>query len=132
MKSFIKFICICAICISCNTRKQESEIIIEKNIVKIPSVFKNKQDASFKLKNGVLYFDEIPFSGTVEDFYLDEKLKSKSEYYQGKRQGSFFGWYNSGAQWFQRFYTNGLKSGIHKGWHKKRNTNVLSYCYQKR
>ncbi|ARV14006.1 toxin-antitoxin system YwqK family antitoxin [Polaribacter sp. SA4-12] len=82
----------------------------------IPSIEKNKADASFKLKNGILFFDNVPYSGIVKEFYFDEKVKSSSQYYQGKKQGNYLGFYVNGNKWFQRSYTNGIKTGIHSGW----------------
>ncbi len=101
---------------SCKQQKQEVNISFSAEEIVIPAIEKNKKDVSFKLKNGILYFDIKPFSGIVKEFYSEKKLKSTSEYYQGKKQGVFKAWYVNGNKWFQRFYTNGLKSGVHIGW----------------
>lgn len=82
----------------------------------IPSIEKNKSDASFTLKNGILFFDTIPYSGIVKEFYFDEKVKSTSQYYQGKKHGNYLGFYLNGNKWFRRSYTNGIKTGVHSGW----------------
>lgn len=84
----------------------------------IPTLEKNRNHLLFQLKNGVLFFDIKPFSGVVKDFYSDGNIKSNSQYYLGKRQGTYFGWYQNKQKWFERFYRNGLKTKIHKGWHK--------------
>ncbi len=98
-----------AIFISCN-QKQEIEVSPSTQEIIIPLIEKDKNHTAFKLKNGVLFFHENPYSGVVNEFYNDDgKLKSKSEYYLGKRQGVFNGWYSNGNKWFERFYTNGLK-----------------------
>ena len=81
-------------------------------------LFLNKNDVNFKLKNGVLFFKENPFSGTVNEFYEDKKIKSISAYHQGKRHGKYFGWYQNKQKWFERFYQDGIKKGVHKGWFK--------------
>ena len=83
----------------------------------IPIVEKNSSDVNFKLANGVLLFDDVPYTGYVNEFYENEKLKSKSQYFEGKRQGYFNGWYSSGNKWFERFYNNGMKVGVHLGWY---------------
>ena len=85
--------------------------------MKIPLIETNKKNRHLKLNNGVLSFREKAYSGIVNEFYVDGNIKSKSEYYQGKRQGFFNGWYRNGSEWFQRFYNKGLKSDIHIGWH---------------
>tara|TARA_B110000503_G_scaffold39995_1_gene65701 strand:- start:784 stop:1386 length:603 start_codon:yes stop_codon:yes gene_type:complete len=103
---------------SCTAAIQEKENIISIDEITIPSIEINKNNADVQLKNGVLYFEEKPFSGIVNTFYNDGNIKSKSAYHQGKRQGLFLGWYPDGEQWFNRSYTKGLKSGIHRGWYQ--------------
>ena len=95
--------------------------------VVIPSIEKNKLDADFQLINGVLHFENKPYSGLVKEFYPNKKLKTTSEYYQGKRQGKFFGFYPNGNKWFKRFYANGIKIGTHKGWFQNK---VPMFNYQ--
>jgi len=102
---------------SCDDTVQENENTSVYKM-KIPSIEINKVNNHLKLKNGILYFEGKQYSGIVNEFYEDENIKSKSEYYQGKRHGFFLGWYRNGEQWFERFYIKGLKSGVHKGWYK--------------
>ncbi len=103
---------------SCNAIIQENENNISVDEISIPSIEIDKSKVDLKLNNGILYFRNTPYSGIVNEFYVDGNIKSKSEYYQGKRQGFFKGWYKDGMQWFKRSYVKGLKSGTHKGWHK--------------
>ncbi|MDA9339433.1 hypothetical protein N9Q68_00520 [Polaribacter sp.] len=93
------------------------EFFVSKNTIVIPNVEKDKSAVEFELINGVLFFKEKTYSGIANEFYSSGKLKTKSEYYQGKRYGTYKGWYESGNKWFERFYTNGLKSQIHRGWY---------------
>lgn len=116
MKSFICHITIVLLFVSCNLNKETQVNTTLKNEVAIPCEKKNRNNIGFKLKNGVLYFFQKPYSGIVEEYYPKEKLKSRANYYQGKRQGVFNGWYMNGGRWFNRFYTNGLKTGVHRGW----------------
>jgi antitoxin component YwqK of YwqJK toxin-antitoxin module len=106
----------CLFFISCNDKVKQEKEIFSIDQIKIPSIKKNKKDTKFKLINGVLFYDDTSFSGTVNEFYNEGILKSTSEYYQGKRQGKFFGFYPNKEKWFQRFYVNGLKVKTHKGW----------------
>ena len=101
---------------SCTSNKSEAGTLVSSVEIKIPEIEKNRNDASFKLLNGILFFDAAVYSGIVNEFYKTGELKSISEYYQGKRQGNFLGWYKNGNKWFERFYINGLKAGEHKGW----------------
>lgn len=84
--------------------------------IMIPSIEKNSKDENFNLKNGILYYQDKPYSGIVKEFYEENTLKSESEYYQGKRHGRFFGYYPNKNKWFERFYKKGIKTGTHKGW----------------
>mgnify|MGYP000651623758 CR=1 FL=1 len=101
--------------INCDKNKKV-EISISIDEITIPSIEKKINDANFKTKNGILFYNETPYSGIVKEFYTEGILKTKSEYYKGKRQGIFLGWYPNGKQWFERFYTKGIKTGTHKGW----------------
>ncbi|WP_422091844.1 toxin-antitoxin system YwqK family antitoxin [Tenacibaculum ovolyticum] len=101
---------------SCNHKKESQNKIVLKNEVVIPLIKKSRNNTGFKLKNGILFFNEKQYSGTVEEYYSKGKLKSTATYYQGKKNGFFNGWYMDGSKWFKRFYTNGLKSGVHEGW----------------
>lgn len=105
----------CLLFINCNQIKVDKTSILMDEIT-IPSIEKNINNASFKIKNGILFFDKKPYSGIVKEFYDDGVLKTKSEYYQGKRQGEFFGWYATGNRWFERYYKKGIKVKNHKGW----------------
>lgn len=105
--------------ISCNNpvNKEIKEVITVVEI-KIPSIEKDKNDKGFNLKNGVLYFEEIPYSGTVNQFYKDGNLKSTSTYYKGKREGKYLGFYSNQNKWFERFYVKGKKTKIHSAWYQ--------------
>jgi len=116
LRNYIFYTVTIFVLVSCSLKKEDQGEISYMNEVKIPSIKRNVNSAGFKLKNGVLFFDEETYSGTVEEYYLKGKLKSTSLYFQGKRQGDFKGWYKNGNKWFKRFYTRGLKTGIHQGW----------------
>lgn len=79
--------------ISCNQPKQEIEELIVVDEILIPRIEKNKSDINFKLKNGILFYSDEPYSGIVNEFYKDANLKSKSTYYKGKREGEYLGFY---------------------------------------
>jgi antitoxin component YwqK of YwqJK toxin-antitoxin module len=96
----------------------------------IPNVEKDRIAVEFELINGVLFFKEKAYSGIVNEFYSSKNIKTKSEYYKGKRHGFYKGWYMNGNKWFQRFYTKGLKSNIHRGWYLNGNQ-MFEYQFNK-
>ena len=103
--------------ISCDGKITERGIISHK-LVEIPLIEKNRNDENFELINGVLFFDSERYSGTVREFYKDNHVKSISEYYEGKREGKFFGFYFNGSRWFERYYSKGKKISVHKSWYQ--------------
>ena len=83
------------------------------------------QDASFiveashpdmDLVNGVLLFKKRPFNGTLNSYYTPSKLKAKTIYRNGKKEGLEVSWHPSGSVATNRFYSKGIKTGVHKGW----------------
>jgi len=117
LKKIICFLFSATILISCQFKKQEKKISDSKNTIVIPNVEKDQGIVEFELINGILLFKKKPYSGIINEFYSKGSIKTKSEYYQGKRQGFYNGWYVNGNKWFERFYTNGLKSQVHRGWY---------------
>jgi antitoxin component YwqK of YwqJK toxin-antitoxin module len=107
---------------SCNQEQkllvqQDKKVLNVSKTIQIPSIEINRVDISLSLENGVLKFKNAPFSGIVNEYYVDETIKSKSQYYQGRREGYYKGWYENGNRWFERIYAAGLKIGIHFGWY---------------
>jgi len=93
---------ICLITISCHT---------SSNLQTLDDL-----DVNLKLDNGVLYYYENPFSGTLFSYYKVGKLKFQIEYLNGKKHGFEKQWYESGNNLIERFYKEGFKTGIHKSW----------------
>ncbi len=104
-----------------NQQKSKDEVASAYKVtsleeISIPDIEKNINNSSFDLINGVLFFDGIPYAGIVNEFYQDGSIKTQSEYFDGKRQGYFRGWYMSGNKWFDRYYHKGVKVDKHVGW----------------
>ncbi len=116
MKKLILLILVFNILISCGREDKEVKQTIAMSEIVIPPIERSRDNAGFEVMNGILLLDDHPYSGIVNEFYPDKNLKSKSEYYQGKRHGYYFGWYRNRNRWFERFYTNGIKTGTHLGW----------------
>ena len=75
-------------------------------------------DEHLKLNNGVLYYQEKPFSGNVTEINNNEVLKFEIQYVTGRKHGYERSWYSDGSLAHERFYTMGKKSGIHQAWWK--------------
>jgi len=116
LKKHIHLIVLFFTLISCSHEDKAVKQTIAMSEIVIPPIERGRDDAGFKVMNGVLLLDDQPYSGIVNELYPDKNLKSKSEYDQGKRHGYYFGWYPNGNRWFERFYTSGIKTGTHLGW----------------
>lgn len=74
------------------------------------------QDENLKLVNGVLNYNDTPFSGALVSYFNETNLKSKIQYRNGRKDGFEKRWNNNDVLIEERFYIKGNKSGIHKGW----------------
>jgi len=104
--------------ISCDDKSDDIKKRISENELQLLSIEKNKNDSGFQLKNGVLYFNDNPYSGAVHEFYDHKVLKSISRYYLGKKEGEYVGFYPNQKKWFERFYSRGIKVKTHNGWYQ--------------
>jgi antitoxin component YwqK of YwqJK toxin-antitoxin module len=118
LNSFKIFLILVIFLISCDDNVTEKQVFTSSKRVKISLTERNKKDEKFKLVNGVLFYNSEPYSGIVKENYADEHLKSTSEYYKGKREGKYFGFYPNGLKWFERYYANGIKIKVHKSWYQ--------------
>lgn len=116
MRSFKIYILSLYFFISCDVKSKETTKNSLVDEIIIPAIEKNLDDENLNLKNGVLFFLNKPYSGIINAFYKDGSLKSISTYYQGKKEGKFFGFYPSQDKWFERYYSKGIKVNTHKGW----------------
>ncbi|MEM7163279.1 MAG: hypothetical protein AAF487_12660 [Bacteroidota bacterium] len=86
------------------------------------------------------YYDGEPYSGVAYTFYKNGNQQTKQTYLEGKKEGEWYIWYESGSPLkegfmkdgkqhgiYREYYTNGnlrseyeydmdLKSGVWKGW----------------
>jgi len=75
----------------------------------------NKQ---LSTQNGVLYYYDTPFSGTLKVFDEVNQTKNAANYSNGKKEGEEKKWFVNDSVAEIRFYKEGLKVGIHKSWWK--------------
>ena len=70
----------------------------------------------FKVDNGIMFKDKVPFTGEIVKMYENGKVHSKTNYVNGQMHGVSDSWYADGHLLESRHYTKGYKTGIHKGW----------------
>lgn len=73
-------------------------------------------DPALRFRNGVLFYEDQPFSGVITATYANGQLQTKTEYARGREHGTSSMWYEGGQLLWQREYRNGKKHGEHKGW----------------
>lgn len=82
----------------------------EKRIIEV-------SDSKFQLKNGVLLYDNKPFTGiTISHYTPTVGPKSEIQYISGRKQGYEKQWYPSGQLAIERYYNLGKKVRIHSAW----------------
>ncbi len=69
-----------------------------------------------RMRNGILFYDEKPYSGVLTETHATGQLQAKTEYARGLQHGTSWRWYEDGNLLWQREYRNGKKHGEHKGW----------------
>ncbi|CAM1370403.1 conserved hypothetical protein [Tenacibaculum xiamenense] len=79
----------------------------------------SKED--FSLINGVLFFQNEEFSGKLSSYDPVNYTSILSEYCNGRKNGSEIKKYENEELAEERFYKEGVKVGIHKGWWKNGN-----------
>jgi len=72
--------------------------------------------SQFTLDNGVLFYNNHPYSGALIDTNKVTKIVKEIEYLNGKKHGKETKKYAPNSIAEQRFYTHGNKSGTHKAW----------------
>ncbi|MBL4605878.1 MAG: hypothetical protein JKY02_09535 [Flavobacteriaceae bacterium] len=73
---------------------------------------------SLKLDNGTLFYKDVPFYGTLEQYDAVNETENLCEYVAGKKQGKETKKYLNDTLAEERFYKKGLKVGVHKGFWK--------------
>jgi len=98
------FIFVC--CISCQFSENASIIELKSS------------NSNLELKNGVLYFNTMPFYGKLVDKNANDIRLLEVEYANGRKHGLEKKKYQDGAVAEERFYIQGKKSGVHRAWYK--------------
>lgn len=84
--------------------------------IEIPSTYIRMSDGTLKVKEGILYYQNQPFSGWQYELYSSGDTAVLVPFNDGKEQGLAKQWYPNGRLREQRFYEKGEKEGEHKGW----------------
>lgn len=100
MRIPVLIMCFCLSLLSCNRK----ELLVDKT------------NAELELVNGILKYQNLPFTGLLVSRYDDESYKMKLEYVDGRKDGVEKQWHLNGKLSQSRFYSKGIKTGNHIGW----------------
>ena len=106
------FVCACH---NSNTHSP-SDVSISRPSLIIPPIVVLSTDPALHLINGILFYQQKQFSGTVETFYSPGRLKAKQSFYHGLEEGLSLTYYENGNKDSRRFYHAGEKDNINQGW----------------
>ncbi|WP_347174626.1 toxin-antitoxin system YwqK family antitoxin [Polaribacter uvawellassae] len=75
-----------------------------------------EENKELEIINGVLYYNDAPFNGTIKSFDDVNQTKNSASYENGKKEGEERKLFLNDSLAEIRFYKKGLKVGIHKSW----------------
>jgi antitoxin component YwqK of YwqJK toxin-antitoxin module len=82
----------------------------------IPSKWVNENDKGLTRSRGVLYYNNVAFSGWIYNDYPNGNRYTETPYHNGKEEGIMKRWYADHKLEQERLFINGKKEGIHRGW----------------
>ena len=104
--ALIRFVFIIVLCGSCAN--------LETDLQEVHS-----DELRLDQNGGILYHNDIPFSGYSVDYYPNDTVKAKSiSYRDGKKEGLYKKWYKDGTLSYKADYSNGKKNGTSETWWK--------------
>ncbi len=83
---------------------------------RVPGKFYNATDLAFSKNQDTLYYNQQHFSGYVYALYPNNDTAFIIGYLNGLQEGNTRRWYPNKQLAEDRFYIQGGKEGIHKGW----------------
>ena len=69
-------------------------------------------------KNGVWFFQSIPYSGKFIDYYYSGRKRGEGTFQNGKADGHRIMYYQNGQIAMERFYSNGIENGLEKEYYE--------------
>ncbi len=82
----------------------------------IPNVIVLSTDSALHLINGIWFYQQKFFSGTIKTYFPSGQLKAQQSFYNGKDEGLLTTYYENGNKDSRRFYHDGEKDSINEGW----------------
>lgn len=103
---------LCLVLWSCGSAPTQTQIAK----VAIPEVWVTESNHSFTYNQGVLYYQQKPFSGWQYVVYANGDTAKIVPFYEGREEGYAKSWYSNQMLAEQRLYRKGKKEGTHQAW----------------
>ncbi len=104
-------------CHSFQESPMEKTFTSRKNIIR--SVLKS--ELVLNRAKGIVYDNDIPFTGISIDYYKNDSLAESIEYLNGIKNGKSLKYFDNGHLSFSSEYVNGIQEGITRSWWKNGN-----------
>lgn len=98
------------------TACQKTEVQSQSQTVSKQAV--KKEALALHPEEGLVYFDDKPFTGTSVSHYPNGVPASSCEYVKGKKHGLYRKWFENAMLSFESTYVNGKKHGTTRTWWK--------------
>lgn len=85
-------------------------------IAPVPNVRVRNTEGGISFQNGVLTYQNQPFSGWLTVDFLNGQKAEETPFLNGKEEGWATKWYENGQIAEKRLYKNGKKEGLHESW----------------
>ena len=107
----ILFVLFCLLLVRCRPAHKRNDAVIT-----IPAVSVASTDPALQWKNGLYYYQQLPFSGHIIERYDDTAIRQDRSFYEGREEGWQLGYYPDGKPAEKRYYHHGEKDSVHTGW----------------
>lgn len=76
----------------------------------------NASQLTLDANKGLVYYNEVMFTGIAQRHYANETLAEEITYVNGVKDGTYKKWFDDGLLSFESSYTNGKQHGVTKSW----------------
>ncbi len=76
----------------------------------------NASQLTLEANKGLVYYNDVVFTGTAQRYYANETLAEEITYVNGVKDGTYKKWFEDGLLSFESSYTNGKQQGVTKSW----------------
>ncbi len=82
----------------------------------LPSISIHANSLQLKANEGLVYYQDTPFTGAAVSYYENGQEASRIDYVQGKKQGFYKKWFDTGLLSFESRYVEGKQDGLTSTW----------------